>query len=726
MVESRAMARITRRAFVGGSSALVIAFHLPRTGRAAAPPGKKVLSPNAFLRIGEDDSVLVLVPKSEMGQGALTALPMIVAEELGAEFSRIRVEHAPEGKEYVMPMSFGLQLTGGSTGVRGSYLTLRRAGASGRDLLERAAAKAWRVDRGSVRAEGGKVVGPAGRSASFGELVGLAAALAPKKKPKLKPETSFTLVGTSAPRTDVPPKTDGSAIFGMDVVRPGMLTASVLRCPVFGGTLRGFDAAKARAVPGVKHVIPLPAGIAVVADGYWAALRGRKALESVTWNEGANAAVSSATLLASYAEAGRRKGEKVRDEGDAYRALARAAKTVEAVYDVPFLAHATMEPQNCTAHVTRGACEVWAPTQNQTMSKNIAAKASGLPRAAVQIHTTLMGGGFGRRGEIDFVEEAVLLSKAIGAPVKVIWSREDDMQHDFYRPLYWHTLKAGFDAAGNPTAWLHRLVGPSIVRRFVKIGSMVAWDQDHKEMVWHDLTSTDGARTLPYAFGNLRVEYTRTETPVPIGFWRSVGNSFNGFVTECFFDEVAHAAGKDPYELRRSLLAGEPRHAAVLTLAAEKAGWGTPLAPRRGARRGRGIAVHESFGSFVAMVAEVSVVEGGEVHVDRVVCAVDCGKVVNPDIVAGQMESGVAYGLSAAIRGKITVERGRVTQSNFHDYHPLRMKEMPVVETHIVPSRERHGGIGEVAVPTTAPAVCNAIFAATGTRIRSLPFHRVA
>ena len=713
----RAMARVHRRTLLGGSAALVIGFYLPLK-KAAALSGstKKVAKPNAFLRISEDDVVTVLVPKSEMGQGVLTALPMLICEELGADFSRIKVEHAPAGKEYVMPLSFGMQITGGSTAVRGSWKVLRKAGASARDLLERAAAKTWKVDRGAVHVENGRVLGPEGKSASFGELVDAAMKLEAKKVP-LKDERAFTLIGTSVPRVDVPEKVDGSGQFGIDVQLPGMLVASVLRCPVFGGKVASFDAKAAKAIPGVKHVVDLGHGVAVVADGYYNALKGRKAL-SVTWNEGENAQMSSDQILQDYATAGKDKGEKVRDDGDARGAIKGAATKLKAVYDVPFLAHATMEPLNCVAHVTSTTCDVWTGTQNQTMSKNIAAEASGIPKSAVQVHTMLLGGGFGRRGETDFVEEAVRLSRETRTPVKVIWSREDDMQHDFYRPLAWHKLEAGLDASGTPTGWFHRFVSPSIVRRFLKIGSLVSFDQDKKEVVWHDVTSTEGARGLPYAFPNLRVEYTRKESGVPIGFWRSVGNSFNGFVTECFFDEVAAAAKKDPYELRRTMLTDHPRHAAVLALAAEKAGWGTTPVP---AGRGRGIALHESFGSIMAMVVEVSVSPEGATQVHRVVSSIDCGRVVNPSIVEAQVQSGIVYGLSAAFFGKITVEKGRVKQGNFHDYGALRMKQMPVVETHIVPSTEKLGGVGEVAVPVIAPAVCNAIFALTGKRIRSLP-----
>lgn len=711
------MARLHRRTLLGGGAALVIAFHFPvrKAGAAGKTTGKKTARPNAFLRVTEDDVVTVLVPKSEMGQGVMTSLPMILCEELGADFSRIRVEHAPAGKEYVMPMSFGMQITGGSTSVRGSWKTLRKAGASARDLFERAAARTWGVDRGQVRIENQRALGPGGKSATFGELVGAASKLDGKKAP-LKSAKAFTLIGTNAPRTDVPAKVDGTAVFGIDMQRPGMLIASVVRCPVFGGTVASFDGAKALAVPGVKKVIGMGNAVAVLADGYYAALKGRKALV-VKWNEGENAGMSTDQILKDYEKAGESKGEKVRNEGDAYDAIEAAATKLEAVYDVPFLAHATMEPLNCVAEVTETRCDVWTGTQNQSMAQSIASKVTGLSKKNVHIHTLLLGGGFGRRGEFDFVEEAVALSKEAGAPVKIIWSREDDMQHDFYRPLAWSKMRAGVDASGTPVAWFQRLVSPSIVRRFVKIGSMISWDQDRRELAWHDVTSTEGGRSLPYSFPNLRMEYNRKETGVPIGFWRSVGNSFNGFITECFFDEVAAAAKKDPYELRRTMLTHEPRHAAVLALAAEKAGWGTP--PPEG--RARGIALHESFGSIVAMVAEVSVAASGEVQVHRVVTAIDCGPVVNPSILEAQMESGIVYGLSATLYGKITVEKGRVKQTNFHDYAPLRMKAMPEIETHIVPSKAKMGGAGECSVPVIAPAVCNAIFAATGKRIRSLP-----
>jgi isoquinoline 1-oxidoreductase beta subunit len=511
-------------------------------------------------------------------------------------------------------------------------------------------------------------------------------------------------------RLDTPPKVDGSARFGIDVTVPGMLVAVVARCPVIGGKVASFDATKTKAVPGVRHVVQITSGVAVVADGYWPAMKGREALE-LKWDEGPNARVSSASISQLLNQRADQPGAVARHDGDPDTALTGAATRYEATYELPFLAHATMEPMNGTAHVRPDGVDIWAPTQFQTSVQGLGARIGGVPLEKVKVHTTYLGGGFGRRSELDFIQEALETSKAVGAPVKVIWSREDDIQHDQYRPACVHRLRAGVDANGQPVAWTHRIVAPSIMARvfpdFVKNGI--------------DPEAVEGGVGMPYAIPNAHVDYHMPDTGIPVGFWRSVNNTFHAFVVESFVDELAHGAKKDPYEYRRDLLGKAPRHLGVLNLAATKAGWGTPLPEGRS----RGIAVWKSFESYVAEVAELSMTQEGGVRVHRVVCAVDCGPVVNPSIVEAQMQSGIVYGLTAALWGEITIDSGRVRQSNFHDYPMVRMAEMPTIEVHIVPSGDEQGGVGEPATPPIAPAVCNAIFAATGKRIRKLPIGKV-
>ncbi len=714
--------RITRREFVETSAGLVIAFYLPsRPGRAAVP-ADAAFSPNAWLRIGTDGGVTLTIDKSEMGQGTHTALAMILADELDADWSSVRLGPSPENPAgWSRPMS-----TGGSRSVRSSWDPLRKAGATARAMLVAAAAETWNVEPATCRAESGAVLHtPTGRRLAYRALARKAATLPVPENPPLKDPKDFRLIGTRVRRLDTPPKVDGGAVFGIDVRVPGMLVASIERCPVFGGRIKRFDAGRAKAVPGVRHVVPLDAspwtgvngawgvgcaaGVAVVADTYWQAVTGRRALE-IDWDEGDNVSLDSDAIRAQFARLVEQPGAAARKDGDAAAALAGAAKRVEAVYEVPFLHHATMEPMNCTAHVRLDGCDVWAPTQNQTRAQEVAADLSGLPKEKVRIRTTFLGGGFGRRLEPDFVSEAVRLSKAVGAPVKVIWSREDDVRHGFYRPATYNKFAAGLDAAGNAVAWTHRIVAPPILLKFGPLDKGI------------DRTLVDGAANLPYAIPNVAVDQVAVDLlPVPRGFWRSVGISQNAFVTECFADEVAGAAGKDPYAFRRGLLGDKPRHRRTLELAAERAGWGSPLP----AGRGRGIALAEWAPTTCAQVAEVSVAQDGTVRVHRVVCAVDCGPVVNPDTIEAQLQGGIVYGLTAALYGEITIERGRVKQGNFDDYPMLRLPEMPVVEVYIVPSTDPQGGIGEPAVGPIAPAVCNAIFAATGKRIRKLPIGRV-
>jgi isoquinoline 1-oxidoreductase beta subunit len=699
-----------RREFLQASGALVIAFYLPtRRARAAAPPA--AFAPNAWLRVDGDGKVTVIVNKSEMGQGIYTSLPMLVAEELEVDLASVTVEAAPADPKYAGPGA-PFMLTGGSTSVRRSWETLSRAGAAARTLLVAAAAETWSVPVADCRAAHGKVMHAAsGRSLGYGELAARAAKLSPPADVEPKPAKDHHLVGTRAPRLDTPSKVDGSAVFGLDVKLPDLRVAVVERCPVFGGKVKSLDAAAARAVAGVEKVVQISSGVAVVARGYWPAMQGRRALK-IVWDEGANAKNTSASIEKAFAAAAARPGAVARKTGDVDAALAHAHKRVEAVYAVPFLAHAPMEPLNCTAHVRADGCDVWVPTQAQTWAQMTAAKITGLPPPSVRVHTTLLGGGFGRRAEQDFVAEAVEISKAVRAPVKVIWSREDEIQHGLYRPALWTRLEAGLGADGWPIAWRQTIVSPSIFARVMP--GMI------KNGI--DATAVEGsAFDMPYAIANVRCDWVHEEAGVPVGFWRSVGHSIHAFVTESFVDELAAAAGKDPLAFRRQLLKGAPRPLAVLELAAKKAGWGTP--PPAG--RKRGLAVHESFGSFVAQVAEISV-EGKTPRVHRVVCAVDCGRLVNPDTIEAQMQGGIAFGLGAALHGAITIDGGHVVQSNFHDYPVLRMNEMPHVEVHLAPSGDAPGGIGEPGVPPIAPAVANAYFAATGTRLRRLPIVPVA
>lgn len=716
--------KVSRRDFLKTGATvgagLTIAFYLPsRFMEKLRPvegdiPGASPFAPNGWVHIGTDGIVTITVDKSEMGQGVNTSLPMLVAEELEADLASVRVGPTP-----VNPAGWSRRMgTGGSSSVRSSYDTLRKAGAAAREMLVAAAAQQWGVDPSSCRAENGAVIHtPTRRKLSFGQLAERAATLPVPEDPRLKDPKDFRLLGKRVPRFDTPEKVNGKARFGIDVRLPGMLYASIERSAVFGGTVKKVDSSRAKAMPGVRRVVNVEwspdeektsrtqHGVAVVADHYWQALTARRAL-AIEWDEGANASLSSAEISTRLAELAEKPGVQARKEGDATAAMNSAVKKIEAVYEVPYLAHATMEPMNCTAHVRPDGCDVWAPTQGQSSAQRAAAEITGLPIEKVRVHTTYLGGGFGRRSETDFVAEAVRLSKEVGAPVQVIWTREDDVRHDFYRPTTYNRFGAAFDASGKPVAWTHRIVGPSI---------SVSKGRTPSDGI--DGSLVEGAANVPYGIPNILVEQTIADLPIPLGYWRSVGSSHNAFVTECFFDEVARAAGKDPYELRRALLGDQPRHLHVLDLAAERAGWGKKLPEGRV----RGIAVAEAFGSYVAEVAEISIEPGGKPRVHRVVCAVDCGPMVNPDTIEAQMQGGIVYGLSAALYGDITIDRGRVAQGNFNDYPVVRMNEMPVVEVHIVQSTEKQGGIGEPGVPPIAPALCNAIFTATGTPVRRLP-----
>ncbi len=697
--------RLGRRDFLKISAAAGAGLWLgvgPASDAEAAAPA--ALAPSAFLSIDQKGTVTIWVAKSEMGQGIRTSLPMLVAEELEADWSKIRIEPAVADQKY------GRMLTGGSTSVRTNWEPLRKVGAAAREMLVAAAASRWGVDRKICRAETGAVVGPDGRRLPYGELVAAAARLPVPKDPPLKDPEDFRLLGKPVHRLDTPDKVTGRAVFGIDVQVPGMLFATVARCPVYGGKVKSFDPSKARAVRGVRGVHQVPSGVAVVADSTWAAIQGREAL-AVVWDEGPAASLDSAAIRASFERALDKPQGVARKEGAGSAALAGASRKVEALYELPFLAHATMEPMNCTADVRGDRATLWSPNQHPQWHQESVGKALGIAPEKVTVHTTLLGGGFGRRAMVDFSVEAALVSKAAGAPVKVTWTRDDDMGHDFYRPASLHRLGAGLDAQGRLLAWTHRVVAPSIGQQI--FGRPFRPDTQRPDIV-------EGAWDVPYAVPAIEVDYAVAEVSVPVGWWRSVYASQTAFANECFLDEIAASAGRDPFELRRELLERHPRLRRALELAAEKGGWGRPLAPGRG----RGIACHSSFGSHVAEVAEVSA-QGGRLRVHRVLAAVDCGRVVNPDTVAAQIEGAIVYGLSAALKGEITIERGRAKQTTFGEYPLLRLDEMPAVEVHVVPGAQAPGGIGEPGVPPVAPAVANAWFAASGQRLRRLPMREV-
>jgi isoquinoline 1-oxidoreductase beta subunit len=699
---------LTRRFFLKTATAagggLVLGAYLPLGDSTLDAAG--TFEPNVWIRINADDTVRIMLTMLEMGQGVMTSMPMLVAEELDFDWTKIKTEWAPADAKYGNPNFGGAQLTAGSNSVRGMWKVLREAGATARAMLVTAAAQTWSVPENSVTTDKGEVIHQASRRRlKYGALVDKAAALPVPKSVTLKDPKQFKLLGQSLARLDVPEKVNGSAVFGMDVKLPGLLTARVVRCPVFGGKVASFNADKAKAVPGVRFVTPISSGIAVVADNYWSASKGVEALQ-VTWNEGALSTLNSADIMKKYADLAQQPGKVARNDGNADATLAGATRKFERTYEAPFLAHATMEPMNCTADVKAGSCDVYVPTQGQTASHAAAVAASGLGADKVKVHTTYMGGGFGRRGEADFVSEAVEASKAAGRPVKVVWTREDDMQHDYYRPVSYARMWGALDQAGKPTVFMQRMVQQSLLKR---LGPMPPDGVDR--------ISVDGSATLPYDIPNIRVEYTETDPGIPYGFWRSVGASFQGFVVEAFVDELATTAGKDPYQFRRDLLGKAPRHRAALELAAEKSGWGTPLP----AGRGRGIAVMEAFGSILAQVTEVSVDAQGAVKVHKVVCTVDTGWVINPDTIKAQMEGGIVYGLTAALKGEITIKGGRVEQRHFNDYQVMRHNEMPQIDVYIVPSTEAPGGIGEPSTALAAGSLVNAIYAATGKRIYSLP-----
>ena len=704
-----------RRAFLRTSAAagggLLIGLYVPAAKAALSPQGPPPppIVPFAYLKIAPDDAITVIANHSEMGQGIYTTLPMLLNEELQADWSKIRVESAPVDAVYNHTV-FGMQMTGGSTTTASEWDRYRKLGAAARLMLVSAAAQQWGVSADSCTAQNGVVSHAASsRKATYGSLASAAAALPVPTEIPLKPAKDFTLIGKPTKRVDSASKTNGTAQFGLDVHLPGMLYAVIARPPVFGGKVRSFDPAAALQVPGVKSAVQIPSGVAVLAANTWAARTGRDKLK-VTWDDGPNANLSTTQMLKDFATQSQTPGNVARKVGDPAKALASSTKKITATYDVPYLAHACMEPLNCVVDLRSDSCEIWTGTQAETMDRDTAAKISGLPPEKIQIHTMLLGGGFGRRANpsSDFVAEAVHVAKAAKVPVKVTWTRECDMRGGWYRPLWHDRFAAGIDAAGNPVVWTHTIVGQSIMQGtpfegFIQNGI--------------DGSSVEGAADILYGIPNLQVDLHTPKIGVPVQWWRSVGHSHTGFSVEAFLDEVAHLGGQDPYQLRRKLLAQQPRMLAVLDLAAQKADWGKPL-PKGVAR---GIATHFSFDSYVAQVVEASL-EKGNVKVHRVVCAVDCGTVVNPNQAKAQIESGIIYGLSAALKSEITLENGRVKQSNFHDFEVLRMKDAPAsIEVHFVPSTERPTGVGEPGVPPVAPALANALFTLTGKRIRRLP-----
>lgn len=718
----RDIINISRRDFMKGIGGLTLAVALPKA-LAQSGPGKTVGTPatatfeaNAFVRIAHDNTVTVIAKHLEMGQGTHTGLPTVVAEELDADWSQIRVEPAPaDAKRYNNLLWGPAQGTGGSTAMANSFEQLRKAGATARAMLVTAAAAKWRVPAGEITVSKGIVAHVSGRKARFGELAADAAVQPVPQDVKLKDPKSFVYIGKHVLRTDARAKSTGTAQFTQDVRLPGMLYAVVAHPPRFGARLKSFDATAAKATRGVVEVLAFDTGVtngvAVLAGDFWTAKKGRDAL-NVEWDETNAHTLGTAEIMASYRRLATESGMVARNDGDAEKALASAAKVVEATYEFPYLAHACMEPLNCVVRLDASGCEVWNGEQLQTGDQFALANLLGIKPEQVRINMLFAGGSFGRRAnpKSDYVLEAAAIAKAIGgkAPVKLVWTREDDMRAGFYRPMYFHALKGGLDAQGNIIAWQHRIVGQSILAGTAFEQMMV------KDGV--DVTSIEGGATLPYAIPNLRVELHSPKLSVPVQWWRSVGSTHNAFSTECFLDELAHASGKDPVALRGQLLGKHPRHQAVLELAATKASWGKPLP----AGHARGVALHESFHTFVAQVVEVSQQTDG-IHIESVVCAVDCGIAVNPHIIAMQMESGIGYGLAAALSGGITLKDGVVEQSNFHDYQVLRFNQMPKVDVHIAPSVEKPTGVGEPATPVIAPALANAIRALTGQTMHALP-----
>ena len=706
----------SRRAFLQAGAAagggLMLSLSLPlANGHAEAADG---FVPNAFIRIERDGQIILTMPYVEMGQGTYTSISMLIAEELEVELSQVKLEHAPPNEKlYGNPLLGGIQATGNSNAVRASWQPLRQAGATARTMLVAAAAKRWNVDPGSCRAQSSEVLhAPTGRRVRYGELAADAAGMPVPENVALKRPAYFKLIGTPAKRLDTPAKVNGTAVYGIDVRPPGVKIATLAQSPVFGGRVKRVDDAAAKAVKGVRQIVQLDDAVAVVADHMGAAKKGLAALV-IEWDDGPHAKLSTQDIADELERATLNPGAIAQNIGDVDNAMASAASKVEAAYQLPFLAHATMEPMNCTVHLRRDGCDIWVGSQAIARVQAAAAKTAGLPLDKVIVHNHLIGGGFGRRLEADGAIRAVQIAQHVDGPVKVVWTREEDIQHDMYRPYWFDRLSAGLDTKGMPVAWKNRFAGSSVLARYLPPTFNNGFDPD----------TVEGAIDLTYTLPNMRVEYVRVEPPgIPTAFWRSVGPSHNVFVTESFMDELAGAAKQDPVAYRLSLLEKNPRAKAVLALAAEKAGWGQPLPERVG----RGVSLQFVFATYMAHVAEVEVAKNGGVHVRRVVCAVDCGTVVNPDTVRAQIQSGIIFGITAALHGEVTVKNGRVQQTNFDSYQMLRMNEAPAIEVHIVPSSEPPGGMGEAGTSAIVPAVTNAIFAATGKRLRKLPVDAVA
>jgi isoquinoline 1-oxidoreductase beta subunit len=685
---------------------------VPRSTAAAAAPDLPAFAPDAFVRIGTDGRVTLIMPQVEMGQGMYTSLPMLIAEELEVPLDQVHVEHAPPSdKLYANPL-IGFQATGGSTSIMGFYEPLRKVGASARIMLVAAAAQRWGVEPASCRAEKGSVHHPAtGRTLTYGALAEAAAKVPAPAEVKLKDPKDFVLIGTPAKRLDSPEKVNGTAKYSIDVRLPGLKIATLAESPVLGGKVVSVDDSKAKAIPGVRQIVRLDDLVAVVGDHMWAAKQGLAALV-IRWDDGPNGKVSTEDVVQELDAASRKPGVVARKQGAADPALSGAAKKIDAVYQAPFLAHATMEPVNCTVHVRKDGCEVWTGSQVLSRVQATASKVTGFPLDKIVVHNHLLGGGFGRRLEVDFETKAVRIAKEVDGPVKVVWTREEDVRHDVYRPYYYDRIAAGLDGRGRPVAWTHRVVGPSILARWAPPAFKDGLDGD----------AVDGAVQLLYDIPAIQVEYVRHEEPVlKTGWWRGVGVTHNAFVVESFIDELAAAARQDPLVYRRALLGKSPRARAVLDIATKAAGWGAKLP----AGHGRGLSLmYSGWNTYVAEVAEVEVSSSGEVRVHRIVCAVDCGTIVNPDTVKAQIEGGVVFGITGALYGEVTLKNGRVQQSNFSDYRMLRMNESPAIEVHLVRSTETPGGIGEPGTAATAPALANAVFAATGKRIRRLPLQK--
>ena len=706
---------LSRRGFLRAGAAagggLMLSLSVP-LGNSEAKTADAFV-PNTFIRIDGDGQIVLTMPYVEMGQGTYTSIPMLIAEELEVDLKQVRLEHAPPNEKLYANPLLGVQATGNSNAIRGAWQPLRQAGATAKTMLVAAAAKHWNVDPASCHAQSGEVFhGPTGRRIKYGELAADAVRIPVPKNVVLKQPQDFKLIGTPAKRLDTLPKVNGTAVYGIDVRPPGVKIATLAQSPVFDGRVKRVDDAAAKAVKGVRQIVRLDDAVAVVADHMGAAKKGLAALV-IEWDDGPHAKLTTEDIAIELEKATHNSGPVAQNIGDVEKVMASAVRKIEATYQVPFLAHAAMEPMNCTVHVRNNGCEVWVGTQAIARAQAMAAKTTDLPLDRVVVHNHLLGGGFGRRLDVDGVTRAVQIAMHVDGPVKVVWTREEDIQHDMYRPYWFDRLSAGLDEKGKPVAWDHRFAGSSVIARYLPPAFNNGLDPD----------TTEGAIDLTYDLPNLHVEYLQVEPPgIPTGFWRSVGPSHNVFVTESFMDELAAAARQDPVAYRLALLGKSPRARAVLELAAQKAGWGQPLPERVG----RGVSVQFVFATYLAQVAEVEVSRDGAVRLRRVVCAVDCGTVVNPDTVRAQIQSAIIFGITAALYGEITLKDGRVEQTNFDTYQILRMNEAPAIEVYIVQSSEPPGGMGEAGTSAIVPAVTNAIFAATGKRLRKLPVDAAA